>query len=253
MNSMTISVFAFIFIFAGALLGLFLRSILPEHHLNEKSRDAVKVGIGLIATLTALVLGLLVSSAKESFDTMASEITQSGAKIILADRVLARYGTETNEARAELRRCLATGIQMVWPQGKGSKTGLNALERRSGIEEVHDMLRRLSPQNEYQRLLLQQALGMVGELAQSRWLVVEQLQGSLPRPFLVILILWLTVFFICFGLLSEPNATVAVIMLVCALSVSGAIFLISEMSDPLQGLIKVSSAPLQNALSLLGQ
>jgi hypothetical protein len=253
MNSMTVSVCAFIFIFFGALFGLFLRSILPEHHLGEKSRDAVKVGIGLIATLTALVLGLLVSSAKDSFDTMASGITQGGAKIILADRVLARYGPETNAARAELHRCLASGIDLVWPQDQGSKTGIEMSERRSGIEEVHDMLRRIEPHNEYQRLLLQQALGIMGELSQSRWLVIEQLQGTLPRPFLVILILWLTVFFICFGLLSEPNTTVIMVMLVCALSVAGAIFLILEMNDPLQGIIKVSSAPLRNALSLIGQ
>lgn len=253
MSSMTISVFSFSCIFIGALFGFFLHSILPEHHLSDKTMDSVKVGISLIATLTALVLGLLVSSAKDSFDTMNAELTQGGAKVILVDRVLARYGPETNEARAELRRCLVSGIEIVWPKSKRSQSSVNLIERRAGIEEVHDMLRRLSPQNEYQRLLLAQALGIMNELSRSRWFVIEQLQGSLPRPFLVILVLWLTVFFICFGLLSEANTTVVMVILICALSVAGAIFLILEMGSPLQGLVKVSSAPLQNALSNLGQ
>src|SRR4029453_5628978 len=89
--------------FGGALLGLLLSSLLPEHHLRDNSKDTVKVVAGMIATLAALVLGLLVGSAKSSFDALNTEITQSGTKIILLDRVLAAYGPETKDAREQLR------------------------------------------------------------------------------------------------------------------------------------------------------
>ncbi len=250
---MTISLISFVFIFSGALFGLFLRSVLPEHHLSDKTRDAVKVGTGLIATLTALVLGLLVSSAKSSFDLMSAEITQGGARVIFLDRTLARYGPETKEVRDLLRSNLASLINLVWPEDTAAHADLKAVENRYGIEGVLDKLRTLSPKNDSQRLLQTQALQLCNDLAQSRWLIIEQGQGALPNVFLVVLIFWLTIFFICFGLFSEPNATVIAVMLVCALSVSGAIFLIMEMNSPIEGIIKISSAPLHKALEHLGQ
>jgi hypothetical protein len=253
LGSMTISLIAFVCSFGGALLGLFLRSVLPEHHLSDKTRDAVKVGTGLIATLTALVLGLLISSAKSSFDMMSDEIKQSGARVILIDRTLAHYGPETKEARDLMRFSLASLIDQIWPEDKTIHADLKAVEKGSKIEELQDKLRTLSPKNDSQRLLQAQALQICGDLAQSRWLLIEQSQSSLPSAFLVVLVFWLTIFFICFGLFSEPNATVIAVMLVCALSVSGAIFLILEMNSPLEGIIKVSSAPLHKALEHLGQ
>ena len=253
MNSITISLICFACIFCGALIGVSIRRVLPEHHLSETTWDSIKIGTGLIATLTALVLGLLVSSAKNSYDTLTAEIAQASAKIILLDRVLTRYGPETKAAREELRRCIASGLEMVRPEGAGTQSGVRTLERRAGVEEVHDMVRRLSPQNEYQRLILAQAMVIMGEITQSRWLVFEQLHGTMPKPFLIILVLWLTVFFICFGLLSEANSTVVTVMFVCALSVTGAIFLILEMNNPMQGMIRVSLEPLRYALTQLGQ
>ena len=72
-------------------------------------------------------------------------------------------------------------------------------------------------------------------------------------PFLVVLVFWLTILFISFGLFAPPNATVIATLFVCALSVSGAIFLILELDQPFEGLIRISSAPLRNALAHLGQ
>jgi len=252
-NSITISLICFACIFCGALIGVSIRRVLPEHHLSETTWDSIKIGTGLIATLTALVLGLLVSSAKNSYDTLTAEIAQASAKIILLDRVLTRYGPETKAARDELHRCIASGLERVRSEGDGAQSGVRTLERRAGVEEVHDMVRRLSPQNEYQRLILAQAMGIMGEITQARWLVFEQLHGTIPTPFLVILVLWLTVFFMCFGLLSEANSTVITVMFVCALSVIGAIFLILEMNNPMHGMIKVSLDPLSYALIQFGQ
>jgi hypothetical protein len=253
MSSMTISLITFACIFGGALAGLFLRTVLPQHHLSDKTMDAVKVGTGLIGTLAALVLGLLISSAISSFDTVNTELKQCGAKIILLDRTLARYGPEAKEIRALLRRTVATGIQRIWPEGKVSPAELSAFERTPPMEQVFDQLRGLEPQKNSQQQALSQALQLAGELIQSRWLVLEHAQTGLPTPLIPILVFWLIIFFFCFGLISENNATVITIMLVCALSVCGAIFLILEMNHPFYGVIKVSSAPLQKALEILGK
>ena len=253
MSSMTISLITFAFIFGGALVGLFLRTVLPEHHLSYKTMDAVKVGTGLIGTLAALVLGLLISSAINSFDSVSTELKQCGAKIILLDRTLARYGPEAKEIRALLRHTVATGIQRIWSEGNISLAEITAFESTPLMEQVLDQLRGLTPQNNSQRQLLAHALQIAGEIIQSRWLLLEHTQTALPTPLIPILVFWLIIFFVCFGLISESNPTVIAIMLVCALSVCGAIFLILEMNHPFYGLIKVSSAPLLKALELLSK
>ncbi len=99
MSPLVISLIAFGCIFGGMLLGMFLRQVLPEHHLSEESKDVVKLGIGTMATLAALVIGLLIASAKGSFDTLNNGLIKAGSQIILLDRAMAQYGPETREAR----------------------------------------------------------------------------------------------------------------------------------------------------------
>lgn len=253
MSSTTVAFLAFAFIFGGALLGFFLRTFLPEHHLSDEGRDVVKLGAGLIATLAALVLGLLVSSAKSSLDTMNSELTQSSAKIILLDRVLANYGPETKEVRDLLRGNVAAVIERVWPEEKSRQSRVESAGVTSGMEKIQENLRELTPRNNSQRLLQTQALHVADDLTQVRWLLIEQAQSPLPKAFLIVLLFWLTTLFVSFGMLAPRNATVFAVLLVCALSVSGAIFLILEMNSPLTGMIKVSSAPMRNALGHLGK
>ena len=253
MSSTAISLITFLCIFGGAIVGLFLSTVLPKHHLSDKTMDAVKVGTGLIGTLAALVLGLLISSAISSFDTVNTELKQCGAKIILLDRTLARYGPEVKEIRALLRHTVAAGIQRIWSEGNISLAELTTFENTPPMEQVLDQLRGLAPKNNSQRELLSQALQIANDVMQSRWLLLEHNETALPMPLIPILVFWLTIFFICFGLISESNSTVIAIMLVCALSVCGAIFLILEMNHPFYGLIKVSSAPLQKALQLLSK
>jgi hypothetical protein len=239
----------------GALLGMLLRATLPGHHLSQDSKDGVKLGVGLIATMAALVIGLLIASAKGSFDTVNTELKQGGANIILLDRVLARYGPETAGIRDLIRRSLASRLDMVWPEDSSRAEQLQNLERGpSVVESFEDKIRELAPQNDAQRALQARALQISGDLAQARWLVFGQIgESSIPLPFLVVLVAWLTVIFASFGLFAPPNATVIAVLLLCALSVSGAIFLILEMDSPFGGLMKVSSAPLRYALSHLGQ
>ena len=239
--------------FGGALLGLLLTNLLPEHHLKDKSKDTVKVVAGMIATLAALVLGLLVGSAKSSFDAMNTEITQSSTKVILLDRALAGFGPETKDARKQLRDGVAALIETVWPEEKKAEGGLAGVERSNRIEALQAKLRELTPSTDLQRQLLSQAQQINSDLLQSRWLVIEQAQSVLPTPFLVVLLFWLTMLHISFGLLATRNGTVITVLLISALSVSGAIFIILEMNRPLQSMIKVSSAPMRKALEHLGK
>jgi hypothetical protein len=253
MSSIIIGLITFVCVFGGALLGMFLRNILPDHHLRDDSKDAMKAGIAIVATLAALVLGLLISSAKNSLDEMNTAFTQSGAEIIMLDRVLNFYGPETKEVRQQLRDVVQSMVDRMLHKDKTKKIKMQTSGKTKGMELVVDELRALTPQNESQRLLQTQALQIGNDLLQSRWLVIEQAQITLPTTFLVILIFWLTILFISSGLFSPYNSTVIIVLLVCAMSVSSAIFLVEDMSRPFQGTMKVSSAPLVKALERLGR
>ena len=253
MNSLTIGLISAGCIFSGGLLGLGLQRRLPGHHLSKEMQDLVKLSAGLIATLTALVLGLLVSSAKGCFDSMNSGIVQGSAKYILLDRALARYGPEAKPVREQLKRTLAAGIEMVWPSEQTGVSGLTAFERANGMELVVEKLGQLTPNSDAQRLALAQAQQIAGDLGQLRWLLIEQSQNQLPLSLLIILIFWLVLLFVSFGLFAPRNLMALIVLFVGACAISGAIFLVLELNRPLDGMVKASSAPLRNALMHLGQ
>jgi len=253
MNSLTIGFISAGCIFGGVLLGMLLQKVLPEHHLDTASKDTVKVGAGMLATLTALVLGLLVSSAKSSFDAMNAGIAQTGAKVLLVDHVLADYGPETKEVREQLRNTVASVIERVWPETKTATGGLRAMESVDAAKTLQAKLRELTPKNDQQKSLLAQVSQISTDVLQTRLLLMEGQQNTLPSPFLVLLIFWLTGLFISFGLFAPPNGLVLTVLLICALSVSSAIFLVLEMNRPLDGFIKASNAPLRKAVELIGK
>ena len=211
---MAISLIVFTCVFGGALLGMFLHAVLPEHHLSTDSKELVKLGIGVIATMAALVLGFPTASAKSSYDTRRSELTQIAANIILLDRVMGHYGPETKEARELLRRSVARAVDQIWPAGHPPLTELG-LSAES--EDLYDKIQKLSPQNDAQRSLHAQALRITADLGHMRWLLFEQGGGSTPSLFLVMLVFWLVIIFISFGLFAPQNATVVATLLVCAL------------------------------------
>jgi len=238
-------------VFGGSLLGMALHRILPEHHLTADSKDVIKLGIALTATMSALVLALLINSAKGSYVTQRNEIVQLSANIILLDRVLAHYGPETKQARVLLRKTAAGLMDKIWPENRSGAAASGPAV--AGAEAFYDRIQELSPQNEVQRSLQAQALKMSIDLGQTRWLLFEQGGHSIPMPFLVLLIFWVTIIFLSFGLFAPPNATVIAALFLCALSVSGAIFMILELDRPFGGLIQISSAPVRSAITQLGK
>jgi len=248
MSPIEISLIIFACVFGGAMLGMGLRSIIPARHLDADSKDVLKLAVGLIGTMAALLLGLLVASAKGSYDTRRAELTQMAANVIVLDRALAHYGPEANEIRGMLKIGVSRMVAQVW--GAPGQPDLQPTAQR---EVLFDKIQELTPHSEPQRAIQSQVETMAINLGQTRWLLFEQGGSSISTPLLVVVVFWLSILFVGFGLFAPRNATVTVAMLVSAMSVAGAIFLIVELDRPFSGLIQISSAPLQNALAVLGK
>ena len=244
MSSIILGGLVFSCLLGAALFGGSLRHYLPEHHLSAESKDAIKLATAIVATLSAIALGLLTASAKSAFDHAEVEVRMSASQVVLLDRVMAHYGSETQAARSLLRGFVAA--QLNRPNG-----GTAADD--DSIEAVQDLLRSLSPKTAAQQSLQTRALDISGRIAEGHWMLVEEGSEGLPLPFVAILVLWLALLFATFGLLAPSNATVICTLLVCALSVAGAVFLIIDMAHPHLGIIRVSRAPLEAALEFLGR
>jgi Protein of unknown function (DUF4239) len=243
------SVVVFACVFGIAAIGMFLRGALPQHHLSDDSKDAVKLAMGLVATMSALVLGLFVSSAKGFYDTQSAEVTQMSATFVMLDHALAHYGPETKEARDLLRNAVVGTLDSIWPSERTrASEGIPAPE----TGELFDKIQALSPKDDEQRSLQAQAVSMAIGLGHTRWLMFAQGAASLSNAMLAILVFWLTTLFFSFGIFAPRNTTVIAALFASGLSVSGAVFLIMEMYKPYAGLIGVSSAPLRSALMHLG-
>jgi hypothetical protein len=252
-SSLLIAFIIFACMLCGIGLGSYLRYVLPYHHTQTDSKDILTASAGMMSMLVALVIGLLVSSAKDAYDVTNAGITSAGAKILTLDYYLSDYGPEAEGARELLRQAVASGIERVWPSGSGQGAILAKLEAATSMKDIFNEIRELSPKNDAQKYLQTQALHLSADMMQSRWMLIEQSQINLPKIFLVVLTFWLTVLFAQFGLLAPQNLTAISALLISAISMSGAIFLILELNQPLQGTIKVSSAPMQKALELIGK
>lgn len=250
MNSFNVALVAFVCVFGGALIGMYLRTLLREHHLSSETKDVVKVGVGLIATMSALVLGLLVASAKSSFDTQRNEVGQISANVMLLDRALAHYGPETKEVRDLLHTSLERMIEQLWPT-----TGTLSLPAlpTAASEILFDKIENLAPKTEAQRNLQAQAVKTAIDIGQIRWLLIAQKTSAVSLPFLIVVLFWLTITFLSFGLYAPKNGVVFITLFLCALSVAGALFLVLELDHPFDGFIQISSEPIRNALGQLGK
>lgn len=246
MHPTAIGIVGFACMFAGALAGMRLRSLLPPEHLDDDSRDTIKLAIALVATTTALLLGLVTAAAKSSFDSVDVTIKHIAADVLSVDRLLARYGRETTELRATLHDALTRRVELTWAEGS-DPLRLDPADIQEAELLAADV-RRLSPRTDEQRWLRDHAMELSESLLESRWRTFSNSGSSIPLPFLVVLLFWLTIIFLSFGLFAPRNPTVIAVLFLCALSIAGAIFLILEMDEPFQGMIRVSPDPLWYAL-----
>jgi hypothetical protein len=254
MSPLAVSAVVFACIFGVALAAMFAKRFLPEHHLSADSKDVVKLGMGTMATLAALVLGLLIATAKGTYDAQSSAVQEFAAKAMLLDRVLGKYGPEeTKDARDLLRTVVEATRDRIWSDEGGRPASLTPGEAQKPGEAMYDRIAGLSPKDDAQRALKARALETAVDLAQERLRLFARQDGSLPLPFLVVLASWLIILFAGYGLLAPRNATVVAVLFVCTLSVSAAIFLLLELSTPFAGIMRVSSGPLTDALSVIGK
>ena len=245
MSSLHIALVVFGCSFVSALVGMALK--LPDHHRDPDSRDAVKLVMGLIATISALVLSLLIVSANSQFNTQRSELQSLSANVILLDRLLISYGPEAKESRDGLRDVIVVMHDRIWSPG-----GVKAADLGSATKFL-DQVQSLTPKTESQRSMHLLALRATETLLQTRLLMFEQLGHTISGTVLTVLVGWICVLFLGFGLFTRFNVTVIVALLLGALSVSGAIFIIVDLGEPFSGLLRVSDAPLLNALAQIKQ
>jgi hypothetical protein len=227
-----------------------MRRVLPERHLAPDGRDVIKLGTGLISTMTALVLGLLITSAKESYEATGNELIDLSANVVLLDHALADYGPETAPIREQLHGAVAAIVDQLWHKNRTLDRDLDPSPH--GGDAVFDSIAALSPKTEVQHSLQTQASTIALVIGKTRWLVFEQGTKTVAPRFLVILGSWLAALFVIFGFLAPYNPTVMGTLLVCAIIVASAIFLILEMYRPFDGLFRISDASLTSALMHLG-
>ena len=255
MTALGFAATTFICTFGCALLGIVIRASLPPAHLNKESQDVVRLGMGLVATMTALLLGLVTAAAKGSFDSQDAAVKNSAAGILTLDRLLARYGPETQPSRELLRRAVAERLEQIWPARGPSQSTAQVVQQQSGgpaaAERIEDEILGLAPQTDTQRWLKSEALKITEEVLRTRWRLLSTATGSVPRTFLVVVIFWLSMTFGSFGLAAPRNGTVVTVFGISTLSVAAAVFLILELDGPFEGIIKISSEPFRFALANL--
>jgi hypothetical protein len=253
-SSLTVAVWAFGLIFGAAIVGFLIQHLIPEHHFSSESKDAAKLGAGLVATLAALILGLLISSTKGTLDQCNTLINEVATNYIHLDRTLSDYGPETAPIRAELRNALEVKLQEIWPEESKNPAPAPAMtEPRSRFEQMSKEIAALKPSDAFQTRLQTNALQLEDDLLHERWMIEVVGEGGVPPLLLLIPVVWIAFLTFLYALFSPRNLTVILVLLCCSVSIAGAIFLIDEMAGPLDGSIKVSSAPLRMALDQLGK
>lgn len=253
MSALAMASVTFTCAFGGALLGTYIRRILPAEHLSKESQDVMRLVMGLVATMTALLLGLVTASARSAFDSQDATMRTSATNILTLDRLLARYGPETSPTRDLIRKAVAFRIETTWPSDGSAGSGLAQARGAPAVEEIENQILQLAPATDAQRWFKSEALKLSVDVVKARWRALGSQEGAIPLLFLTVVIFWLTVTFVSFGLYAPLNASVIIVLLVSALSVAAAVFLTLELDDPYSGLIKVSSVPMRYVLTQLGQ
>lgn len=248
MNSVAASLLVAACIFGGGMGGLYLHRILPRDHLTRETQDVIKLGAGMLSVLASLVLGLLIATAKTSYDSTDLAIRNYAAELALLNETLRDYGGPAAVPRDLLREYTERFLAEGWPKNGERPLLVEDEKTRTLLEEVRGSIRALKPVDKAQGTLLDEAVTINANLIRQRWLLIEQQGPNVQRVVLVVLVSWVTMIFASFGLNAPRNGTVMAAFLICSLAIGGSIFLILEMDRPLGGVMQISSWPVQNAL-----
>jgi hypothetical protein len=248
MTSASIFLISFASISAGIGLGIALRARLPAARLGPETKEVVRLGAGLLATLAAVVISLMIASAKSSYDTQDGHFRQLAAYVVLTDQLLAQYGQEAIEIRILMRQAVPAAMDRIWREKATGTSQSTAFSSSSVAEQIYNAVEALVPTDEAQRALKPRIAQASNDIARARLLMFSDSDTPILTPFLLILIFWLTVIFTSYSLFVEPGAVVITALLVFALSVSSALFLVADLSQPFAGLMQISSAQLRQEL-----
>jgi len=245
-NSLVASLIVLAALGAAMLLSGLIRHRVPEHHRSADTKDSIKLAVGLIATMTALLLGLLVASAKGAYDASSAEVTNMAGKFAFVGRLLDDYGPEAKPIRSELAVIVKHTIQRLW-SSQNSPPELAEQNFRNRTR-LYSSIEQLQPTNDLQKILKTQVASESIQLDEIRSLLLVQAAPSVAPPLLIVVVAWLFIIFFAFTFLAPPNATAHVALFLSAFAVSGAIFLVLELEGPFSGLLQITKQPMQIAL-----
>jgi hypothetical protein len=252
--SVTLFALAFFCPLLGVGIGSAVRRRLPEHHLSRDTIDVIKLAMGLMATVVGLTLGLLISAAHSHHAMIEGEYKKIMASVIHLDQYLEAYGPEAREVRTHLRHVAARTFKERWPDEDFGPTGSPSEGGPNRFIYGQRQLVELQPANETQRWFQAQALLVSTELAKLRWLVVSQETSTAPLlPIFILIFLSAIAIFGGFSLYAPPNATLLAVLVLPALAIAGATFLIIELNNPFNGLLQIPSRGAHGLMQTLGQ
>lgn len=246
MSSTTAFLASFVSILIGAVVGMILKRSLLADRLDVGSKEAIRLGASFLATLAALVIGLMIASAKNTYDAQNTNIRQLGTNAVLVDQMLAKYGPEAKAARTLLREIIPSATLRIWRESIGGDGGSFVISGTA--ERFYNAVEGLKPANAEQISLKSRLIEITTEMGRTRLLVFTQSDNPIPVPFFIVLTFWLVVIFASFSLFAEPNRLVIASILVFAISVSSALFLIVDLSHPFSGLMQISNHHLHAVL-----
>jgi hypothetical protein len=236
-------------LFGGGILGLLAGKLMPEKYHDDSTRAIVQTATGMVSLLAALVLGLLVATAKNKFDTSNKQTEEYAASLMLLDRELVNFGPGANETKSLLRKYTAAKIAETWRQTENPKPKLGSPPAWQLLESLQLSIRDLKPEFEAQRSALANASSIAAELNKTTWLERAEEMDHVQHPFILILLAWFAILFFSIGLFAPRNGLVIAALVVGALSIAGAVVLIADLDSPFEGILVVSAEPMQEALA----
>lgn len=267
MTELLDSLLVFAILFGSGLLGLFVRPLLAEHHRSMDTLELVRLVTTMLLTFAAIVLGLLTTSVKSSYDTVSTDLRGMGFNLIRLDQSMRAYGPETDKARGVLRQYATEVIATTWPREpappgadpsfplshRAHNTRLESPALGDMLSEIEGMLRRLHPSDAMQQRLQNYAMSQYERLNARRWKLIEEAESSISRPFYVVMIFWLSVMFLGFGLSAQRNLLVLVMIGLGAGAIASVVFVIVDLDTPFTGLFGMSSQPIREALDQMSR
>lgn len=255
------AILVFVLLLGGTGLGVLLRPLLPEEHRKHETVQLVQLVIGMLVTFAALVLSLLTASAKTSFDTAANDMRAYAADLIQLDTRLRDYGPEADTARTLLRAYTAGAIASTWsreapPPGNYyprdpnvSNDHLESVSLGALLDSVGQQINRFAPHDAFHQATMNTLAQLFARVTDTRWRIIEEAPGTISGPFFTMLVLWLILIFLSFGLVSPHNALAIVLIVLGTVSISSAVFVIVDLDTPFSGQLIVPSGAMRDALA----